>query len=450
VLSAPAIAPDGAGDDADLAGQRAVALLALGDFDTVGAITERTPGLPQKPVLSQAAALADLARGQDDQACAIGDGLGTGRDRGFWVRLRAYCQARAGQAAPAQLTLELASQQGRSAEYERLMTALLAGKDAGAPALDNGLDLAISRKAAAGWTEGLSSAGASVAVAIARDPGAPLPVRLDAAARAARLGILVPEAYAAIQPAPADLAAADQPGAAGEGALVALARATSDLSLKEAAVSALLKRAKDGPEFQALARLVQPQMVQLLGAGAVLRDPALIALGAAAAGDGASARTARAQLNAADARKPLALDLALLDALIAAASGQDADAALAALDAQVPASDAAGRGRAGAAMSLLAALGARAGAQARLDISGADLGAPIAPAGRAVALQLSAAEGRTGDVALYALQVCADAGPAGPSPAARASLVRTLNGSGLKADARALAIEGLVALQAKP
>ncbi len=221
VLSAPAMAPDGAGDDADLAGARAQALLALGALDVVAAILDRTPDLQRRPALSQAAAQAALIRGQDDQACATGDGLAQDRDRGFWVRLRAYCQARAGQAAAAQLTLELAAQQAHDAQFERLMAALLAGKDAGAPALDNGLDLAISRRASVAWTQGMAGAATPVAVFIARDPGAPAAMRLEAAARAARLGLAVPEAYAAIQPAATDVAGADQPGAAGEGALVA-------------------------------------------------------------------------------------------------------------------------------------------------------------------------------------------------------------------------------------
>jgi hypothetical protein len=296
----------------------------------------------------------------------------------------------------------------------------------------------------------MAGAAAPIALSVARDPATPAGLRLDAAARAARLGLAAPQAYAAVQPIPADLAGADQPGATGEAMLVALARSTGDPSIKETAVMALLKRANDGPEFQALSRLADPSIVQLLSAGAVLRDPALIAMAAAAAGDGASARTARTQMNAPDARKPLPLDLVLLDSLIGAASGQGLDAAVEALDAQYPASDAAGRNRAAAAIALLGALGAQAGPQARLDLASSDAGPPIAPAARLQALQLASSQGRAGDTALYVLQACADLGPTGPAPAARAAMVRALQGAGLKADAQALAIEGLVALQARP
>jgi hypothetical protein len=451
VLAAAEAAPDGAGGDDDLAGLRAQALLGLGELDVAGQVIDRTTDLQRKPALAQAAAQADLLRGQEDQACAVGDNLAEGRDRGFWVRLRGYCQAKAGQSAPAQLTLELAAQQDPTGAYERLMTALLAGKDAGAPSLDSGLDFAISRRAAAGWAQGLDEASAPVALTVARDASAPLPARLEAAARAVRLGLPVPDdVYAAIQPPPADVAGADQPGAAGEGALVLLARSASDLSVKEGAVVALLRRARNGPELQALARLADPQIVQLLAAGAVLKDPALITLAAAAAGDGASARAARAQLKAPDARKPLPLDLALLDALLAAASGQEVGPAVEALDAQYAPSDAAGRSRAGAAIALLGALGGPVGPQARLDLSAADLGAGAAPLGRSEALSLAASAGRAGDTALYALQTFADAGPAGPAPGERARLVHALAQAGLRSDAQALALEGLVALQARP
>jgi hypothetical protein len=450
LLSAPTTAPDGAGDDAELAGFRAQALLSLGALDVVGVILDRTTDLPQKPAFSEAAAQAALIRGQDDKACAIGDGLGVGKGLGFWIRLRAYCQARAGQSAPAQLTFELANSQDPRPEYERLMTALLAGQDAGAPALDDALDYAISRKVSAGWAQGLADAAPAPAVALAGDAGSPLATRLAAAARAERLGVSVPQAYAAIQPPPADLAAADQPGPAGEAALVALASATSDLALKESAVMALLKRAHDGPEFQALARLCQPYIAQLLAAGAVLRQPALIALAAAAAGDGADASAALLQLNAKDAAHPLPLDLALLEALVAAASGQGQEAAVQALDAQVGASDAAGKGRAAAGMALLGALGAPVGPQALLDVSAADLGPQSAPPARLQAMELAASQGRMGDVALYVLQSSMEAGPAGPAPGERASLVRALWAAGLKADAQSMAIEGLVALQARP
>ena len=448
LLSAGAPGPAGAGDDQSLAGARAMALLRLGDAAAVQAITDRTPNLGQKPALSEAAAQAALVLGQEDRACAVGDGLANGRDTAFWLRLRAYCQAWMGQTAPAQLTLQLAEQQGSSPGYERLMDALLNSKPPGDPALDDGLDFVLTRKLIPAWPDALPWAAPPIAVAVARDPNAPPAARLLAAASAARLGFPTPEAYVAVAAIPADLAAADQPGPTGEAGLVALLRATTDLSLKEQAIVALLKRAKDGPEFLALARLAAPGIAQVMAAHPVLREPALIAMAAAAAGDLDSARAARAEVGQ-GGPPPAPLDLALLDALIAAAGDGPPDEAIAdSLAAAAGQADAPARARAAAALALLAGLGAPLGPDVRFGLSAVDLGPGGLTPGQGMALGLAVDAGRLGDVALYVLQ--ASPGAAGPASGDRAHLVRALFRAGLKADARASAVEGLLALQARP
>ena len=448
LLSAGAPGPAGAGDDADLAGARAMALLRLGDAAGVQVITDRSPSLSQKPALSQAAAEAALVLGQEDRACAVGDGLASGRDMVFWLRLRAYCQAWMSQPAAAQLTFQLAGQQAPSPDYDRLMEAELSSTPPGAPALDDGLDFMLSRKLVPAWADALPGAAAPVAVAVARDPNAPPAARLVAAARAARLGFIIPEAYAAEAQIPADVAAADQPGPMGEAGLVALIRATTDLTLKEQAVIALLKRAQDPAELQALARLAAPGIAQIMAARPVLSRPALFAVAAAAAGDLDSARAARAEVGQ-GGPPPAPLDLALLDALIAAAGDNAPDAAAAdALAAASAQADGPGRARAVAATALLAALGAPLGSETRFNLSRADMGPGRLSSGSALALDLAADASRQGDVALYVLQASAGAGA--PASADRPRLVRAMSRVGLKTDARAYAIEGLLALQARP
>jgi len=449
VLAAGANAPEGAGDDPELAAARARALFKLGDAAGAQAIAERTPSLAQKPALSQVAAEAALIRGQEDKACAIGDALTTGRDAAFWLRLRAFCQAKAGETAAAQLTLDLASQQGQAPDYARLMAAMLAGTDAGAGALGDGLDYALSRRVAAAWPQALPTAPAPIIVVVAHDSTAPPDSRLAAAARAARLGFPAPEAYALIAPPPADVASANRPDAAGEAALVALAGAASDPATKEAAVIALLARAADTPDFVALARLAAPAIAQLLAARTSLREPAVFAMASAAAGDLPSARAARSLVGTAGP-PPAPLDLAMLDALIAAASGQPTAETVAALDMAAGSAGGAGASRAAAGVALLAALGAPLGPQVRFDLANADLGPGRLSAGQRLALDAAARAGRMGDTALYAIKAAMDAGPAGPAPADRAALVQALGQAGLKADAQAMAVEGLLALQARP
>jgi hypothetical protein len=146
VLATGANAPEGIGNDAAMAGARANALVALGDLDAASAILSRTAGVERDPALSRAAAEAALIAGDDGRACAVSNALQIGRDDIYWLRLRAFCQAQAGQASAAQLTFELAQTQGRDAIYGRLMGAKLAGfGDPGAPSQRNGLDRALSR-----------------------------------------------------------------------------------------------------------------------------------------------------------------------------------------------------------------------------------------------------------------------------------------------------------------
>ena len=449
VLEVGASGPEGVGNDPDLAGARAESLLQLGDVAAARSIADGAPDLPQLTAMSRVAAQAALIAGQDDRACAVGEGLVLGRDGAFWLRLRAFCQARAGQAAPAQLTLELAEQQEHLPEYERLMGALLGAGGAGVqPALDDALDFAISRRLGLDWAPALAAAPASIAVAVARDGAQPPPVRVAAAARAARLGIAVPEAYAALSPVPAALPPPDAPGPMGEAALVAVSISTNDLTLKESAIIALLKRSRDGAEFQALARLVAPAIGQLMAAKPVLRQPFMFAMAAAAVGDAASARAARAEVGQGSAG-PAPVDVAVLDALIDVAAIPADPAALQTLGPLASGADAPVRPRAAGALALLGAF-VPLGPQSRFAVADADLGPAQIPPGRRLAMEQAAEQGRIGDTALYVLGSCVEAGPRGPSAAERALMVRALHQAHLDADARAFAIEGLVALQARP
>jgi hypothetical protein len=96
LLATAANAPDGAGADGDLAGARVRALIALGDVADANAILDRTPNLAASASLSQAAAETALIAGDDAKACQIGDTVTTDRGAIYWVRLRAFCQLKAG------------------------------------------------------------------------------------------------------------------------------------------------------------------------------------------------------------------------------------------------------------------------------------------------------------------------------------------------------------------
>ncbi|WP_332766464.1 hypothetical protein [Phenylobacterium sp.] len=168
VLATGATGPEGVGEDAGLAGARVSALLAQGAVAEASAILDRSSGLDRSPELARAAAEAALLADAPDRACTIAAQLATGRDDIYWLRLRAYCQQRAGEAGAAQLTFDLAQSQARDAAYGRLMGVKLAGGgDPGPASLRNGLDYALSRD----LSLDLSQAKASPAVAAALERG---------------------------------------------------------------------------------------------------------------------------------------------------------------------------------------------------------------------------------------------------------------------------------------
>lgn len=341
VLATGAPGPEGIGDAPALAGQRAQALIAQGDPAAAAELLARAPGVDRTPELAQPAAEAALLAGDDARACSVSDRLGEGREAAYWMRLRAYCQFKAGQTAAAQLTLDLAQAQAKDATFARLMGAALNGGDPGAPADRNGLDVALSR------TLGLATVGR-------------------------------------VEPGPARWA-------------------------------------------------VDP--------GTSLTGPAAAAV---AKGDLAAATASRAVLT-----QELAgpLDLALLDALLAAAAGRPDGPTLDRLVERGSTGEAKARARAQSAALIFAALGSPLGPQARGELAGFSGGESKAPAGRLLALDLAADQKLTGETAMVALWISAEAGKDGPTAADRARIVRALRWAGLAADAQAYAVEGLLALR---
>jgi hypothetical protein len=352
VLATGATGPEGAGDDPKIAGARVKALIAAGAVKDAATILARTSGLERHPVLAQAGAEAALLAGEEERACAIAEGLATGREEIYWLRLRAFCQARAGQTDVARLTFDVAQASERDAIFGRLMLAKLAGVgDPGAASLRNGLDYALSRSLGLD----LAAAKASPGVAAALAPG---------------------------EPGPAKWNIDGGPGARG-------------------------------------------------------------AMAAVAAGDLAAAQTLRAGFTTESAS---ADELALLDGLIAAASGRMDGPALDRLIERGGAGDPKVRGKIQNAAIVLAALGAPMTPQARGEFArfaGAEPGRTTVARGLALDL---AGEGKLqGETALLALWLSADAGAAGPPTGDRARIIRALRAAGLEEDARAFAVEGLLA-----
>ena len=321
ILATGAPGPAGAGRDPALAAARANALMFQGDPKAAAAVLSRVPGLDRSSDLARAAAESALLSGDDPRACQIADGLSVGRDETYWLKLRAFCQAIAGQTAQARLTFELAQGQVKDPIFTRLMGARLAGVGNPGPAsLRNGLDFALSRALGLDLTTARPSPAVAAALA-ATEPGEPV---FDLAV------------------VPADLA-----GVA------------------------------DG---------------------------------------------------VAKARPPRGADL--MDLITAAQAGEPRL-----------------RARTQAAVLLALALQSPLSPDTRGLLAGLTLAEGKAPVGRNLALESAAHLRLMGETALLSLWTCAEAGPAGPVIGDRVRIVQALHAVGLEADARAFALEGLVALK---
>lgn len=353
VLGASAMGPEGVGRDPAMAAARVQALLALGDPDAAWAAVERAPGQSASAALSQAAAETALIQGDEAAACQVSDQLSVDRGELYWLRLRAFCQARAGQADAAQLTLTLASEKGRDPVLSRLLGAMIAGAgDPGPASARNGLELALSRRLALDIQPALAGAPPAIVTMVR--------------------GV----------PAPA--------GATGDPVV----------DIRAAVLAGDVERAR------------------ALRAGLIQDQPGVSATG-----------------------------LAMLDALIAAAAGQSDGPTL---DRLVERGALEGQRSIGQSAALLfSALGSPMDPLARAEFARFDLGRNAAPAARLAALDIAAAAGLKGETALLAVAIAADLGPTGTWSPDRARIIQALRRVGLEADARAFAIEGLLALPVK-
>jgi hypothetical protein len=81
----------------------------MGRLMEVPAIAARTPGGYRDPEISALAVNALLAMGQIDPACQISDNQAEARAAAYWLQVRAFCLAHAGNIAGAELTAELAT-----------------------------------------------------------------------------------------------------------------------------------------------------------------------------------------------------------------------------------------------------------------------------------------------------------------------------------------------------
>jgi hypothetical protein len=344
-----------------------------------------------------------------------------GRGGIYWLRLRAFCEARAGQVAAAQLTFTLARERGDDPVYDRLMGPILTGAgDPGPASLRNGLDYALSRQ-----------------------------LKLDLAPAVADAPPAIAERIAAESPPPAPPSPSPPPPPPPGAAPVPAAPVAAPTPPAEADVIAALRAPKTLAGYLAATRAQLPAIVQLVQLKTPLSNPLPLATAALAASDLATAQAIRAGLTGDSIPNATATDLAIFDAALAAASGKPDGPTLDRLCERGTEGDPKDRSRAQAAAAIFAGLGATMTPQTRGELVGFDLGPSHASPAQLLVLDAAADAGVRGDTAMIALSIAEAGGDAGPPPADRARLVRALSHGGFQVDAAALAVEGLVELQAR-
>jgi hypothetical protein len=341
LLSTGANAPDGAAEDRALAAARGRALLSLGERAAANASVERIPNLAAEPALAEVAAETALLMEDPERACRIEQGVTVGRGEAYWLRLRAFCQAIAGQTEAAQLTLTLAQEKAKDPTFARLMGALLLGGDPGESSVRTGLEKALSIQL-------------RLAPPVIITPRPPVPTPEMLAADPIRAGRLYLQA--------GDLAAA---------------------------------------------RALRASLTQDVIPGA----------------------------------KPHDIDL--LDAAIAADTNEN----LAAVQDALVQRGVVGNPLARTASLYLAALGAPMDGEARDAFAAFAADKSLVPPARLFALDTAAQAGLKGETGLLVVWIASEAGSL--SSADRAFVIRALNEAGLTQDARAFAVEGILALSPK-
>ena len=463
ILETAASAPDSAGADADLAGDRVLSLIRLGDLDAARAILARTPGVAGRPRLSQAAADLALWTGDPDRACSVAEALSDGRDTPYWLHLRAFCLIRAGKLDQAQLALDFAAQAGaRNAQLQHLLAAAQGAKTSSAePAqTSSALGFAVSRLGKADFLPAIPSAPTSALIALSADETLPANVRRRAAVRLLASGASSAEAVRGALRTPVEppkTVAAPQTGRrkgqhsvtpAGEDPADALARdyqaaAGAATNAERAAALVRLFRGAHGAAFRNLCDVIAPELALVTPDGVGGADRAVLAL-AASVVDAPSAPLLRDGLAPADGVS--GVDLALLDAVreMGAVEPKASKTAGAMVKAGVE-TVGTEQTKAQTGALLMAAFDSQFS-----GLSPAQRAAFAAfPAGSAVKLAaaltaLSAAErGAPGEAALATLDAASEKGLVA---ADRALYIRALSHAGLERNARSIALDGLLAL----
>ena len=181
------------GAPSSLGGRKLLALSRAGFAEETRTLASLSSAPRNDPHVGQALALTDLLEGDSATACKRNSALSSGRDAVFWVKLRVLCYATAGERDAADLTVNLLRERGALSETDEVFLSALATGAAPKtpPAPENALHLAALRQLELPLTPSLlDKADAAVVKAAASDASLDVSARLNAATRAAGMGVM--------------------------------------------------------------------------------------------------------------------------------------------------------------------------------------------------------------------------------------------------------------------
>ncbi|MEL7016476.1 MAG: hypothetical protein AAFR72_06065 [Pseudomonadota bacterium] len=184
-----------------LSGQKLLALINAGFIADTRTLVSLSDAPANDPATGQALATADLATGVVDAACRRGAQLQAGRDAPYWVKLRAFCYAVAGERDAADLTYGLLRDRGLLTERdEQFLGGFVIGLTPDKPLQPRtALELAITRALDQPLAAGLAAEAHGVVVrAVTLDEALDPAIRIHAARRALGMGMIEPSIYAAL------------------------------------------------------------------------------------------------------------------------------------------------------------------------------------------------------------------------------------------------------------
>jgi hypothetical protein len=455
LLTPAAAAP--AGSDAaaaEAARKRFAALGRYGAADEIVTMVSASPGAASDNAIAMFATQADLARGRNAEACRRSQNIppattATAAPDAFFLRMRAFCAAAAGDNAAAELAADVARTAGVNDPW--LFSALLAlapdAKTKPPAKYDNSLDTAIS------LTGGFKPAakplvGSSLLAqgAVARSQNADPALRAESALAALRVNAISGAAGRAAFAAGANLKAAK--GAPIPSAVVAV-KTASAADDKPAAKALALESALAGmvnyPDYVAVARALAPEIAALPKDQTTAAAGLAMARAMLAIGDYKAAAEWRNLIVQSQAPTSEGARSALDAALVASGQG-NIETAKVVLERRINLASGLSLRRASRDVAILTALGVPPPAPAAGFVNSN----PVTPAtqkadGAALAKAVDAAQRKAqGETAIYVAQAIAP-GADKIEIDSLVSAIQALRNAGLMDAARAVAVEAMIA-----